>query len=98
MIETVKRTSAKKKAHELAKYLRPERPDYDYLKALFKHLRDELDVKVKLAQKNYRMCPPKRRLSVITKRSGNHGTFKTWLSSKRFCIRAYVSVSWLIFV
>jgi len=42
----IKRTSASKKAKELAKYLRHERPDYDYLKALFKHLRDELDVKV----------------------------------------------------
>ena len=48
-METCKRTPAKKKARELAKYLRHERPDYDYLKALFKHLRDELDVQVKRA-------------------------------------------------
>jgi integrase/recombinase XerD len=40
------RTPAKKKARELTKYLRSERPDYDYLKAVFKHLREELDVQV----------------------------------------------------
>ncbi|RCX10435.1 phage integrase family protein [Anaerobacterium chartisolvens] len=40
------RTPAKKKARELAKYLRGERPDYYYLKALFKELRTELEVQV----------------------------------------------------
>jgi integrase/recombinase XerD len=46
-METIKRTPAKKKAREIAKHLRPERPDYDYLRALFKHLRDELNIQVK---------------------------------------------------
>lgn len=41
-----KRTSAKRKARQLAKYLRAERPDYAYLKEVFRHLRDELDVEV----------------------------------------------------
>lgn len=50
MVE-IKRTSAKKKAKELAKYLRKEKPDYDYMKALFKHLRDELGVTVTRAPK-----------------------------------------------
>lgn len=50
-MDRIKRTSAKKKAKELAKYLRKERPDYDYMKALFKHLRDELEVKVTRAPK-----------------------------------------------
>ena len=40
------RTSAKRKAKELAKYLRNERPDYAYLKSLFQHLRHELGVEV----------------------------------------------------
>ena len=61
-METFKRTSAKKKARELAKYLRPERPDYDYLKALFKHLRDELDVEVKLASKKLPDVPTKEEI------------------------------------
>ncbi len=51
MMNDIKRTSAKKKAQELAKYLRYEKPDYDYLKALFKHLRDELEVQVTYAPK-----------------------------------------------
>jgi integrase/recombinase XerD len=42
----VPRTPAKKKAKELAKYLRSERPDYNYLKSVFRHLRSELEVKV----------------------------------------------------
>jgi len=40
------RTSAKKKAKELAKYLRNERPDYNYLKSIFRYLRSELEVEV----------------------------------------------------
>jgi integrase/recombinase XerD len=33
---TVARTPARKKARELAKHLRGERPDYDYLKQVFR--------------------------------------------------------------
>lgn len=46
-----KRTPAKKKARELAKLLRSERPDYDYLKSVFRHLREELGVPVTRAPK-----------------------------------------------
>jgi integrase/recombinase XerD len=38
------RTPAQRKARQLAKYLRAERPDYTYLKEIFRHLRDELDI------------------------------------------------------
>ena len=40
------RTSPQKKAKQLAKLLRNERADYQYLKAVFRHLRAELDVPV----------------------------------------------------
>lgn len=40
------RTSPKKKARELAKYLRTERPDYPYLKSVFRALREELEIQV----------------------------------------------------
>ncbi|RAM49938.1 MAG: site-specific integrase [Hapalosiphonaceae cyanobacterium JJU2] len=40
------RTPAKKKAHELAKYLRSENPDYTYLKSVFRYLRTELEISV----------------------------------------------------
>jgi integrase/recombinase XerD len=40
------RTSPKKKAKELAKLLRAERPDYPYLKSVFRALREELEVAV----------------------------------------------------
>jgi integrase/recombinase XerD len=41
-----RRTPAKRKARQLAKHLRAERPDYAYLKEVFRHLRDELGVEV----------------------------------------------------
>ncbi len=40
------RTPPRKKAREIAKYLRGERPDYTYLKSVFRALRDELDIEV----------------------------------------------------
>lgn len=41
-----RRTPAKRKAQQLAKHLRGERPDYAYLKDVFQHLRAELGVEV----------------------------------------------------
>jgi integrase/recombinase XerD len=38
------RTPPRKKARELAKYLRGEYPDYSYLKELFRYLRAELEI------------------------------------------------------
>jgi len=40
------RTPPKKKAKELAKLLRAERPDYSYLKSVFRALRAELEIEV----------------------------------------------------
>jgi len=44
--EAPRRTPAKRKARQLAKYLRAERPNYTYLKEVFRHLRAELGVEV----------------------------------------------------
>ena len=41
-----KRTPVRQKAKQLAKLLRAENPDYDYLRELFRHLRVELSVNV----------------------------------------------------
>lgn len=56
------RTSAPRKARELAKYLRSERPDYDYLKAVFRHLRRELEVEVTRAPKKLPTMPTEEEL------------------------------------
>ncbi len=40
----------RQKLYRLAKYLREERPDYNYLKSVFRHLRTELEVEVPKAQ------------------------------------------------
>ncbi|MEK5400146.1 tyrosine-type recombinase/integrase [Paenibacillus sp. FSL K6-2859] len=60
MIE--KRVSAKKKARELAKYLRAERPDYAYLKSLFQYLRSELEIEVPKSSKKLPYVPTEEEL------------------------------------
>ena len=60
MIE--KRTSAKKKAKELAKYLRGERPDYAYIKSIFQHLRAELEIEIPKASKKLPYVPTEEEL------------------------------------
>lgn len=62
MTEPQTRTSAKKKARELAKYLRGERPDYAYLKSLFQHLRTELEVEIPKASKKLPYVPTEEEL------------------------------------
>ena len=52
-----RRTPAKRKAKELAKYLRGERPDYAYLKSLFQHLRGELGVEIPKTAKKLPYVP-----------------------------------------
>ena len=41
-----RRTPARRKAQQLARHLRGERPDYAYLKEVFRHLRAELGIEV----------------------------------------------------
>ena len=53
----MQRTPAPKKAKQLAKQLRGERPDYNYLKSVFRHLRTELEVEVPKAQKKLPNIP-----------------------------------------
>lgn len=51
------RTPPNKMAKKLIKYLRPQRPDYNYLRELFRHLRKELDVPVTTAPKRLPLIP-----------------------------------------
>lgn len=46
MPQTFNRTPAREKAKQLAKYLRKERPDYEYLRQVARYLRQELDIEV----------------------------------------------------
>jgi len=57
MTELPPRTPAKRKARELAKHLRGERPDYAYLKDIFRHLRAELGVEVQRQPKTLPFVP-----------------------------------------
>ena len=51
------RTPARTKARQLAKHLRPERPDYDYLKQVFRHLRSELGIEIPRGPKRLPYVP-----------------------------------------
>ena len=51
------RTPAKQKARQLARHLRAERPDYAYLKEVFRCLRAELDIPVPRAPKRLPAVP-----------------------------------------
>lgn len=52
-----RRTPARQKARQLAKHLRAERPDYAYLKDVFRHLRVELAVEVQRTPKKLPYVP-----------------------------------------
>ncbi|NEP03243.1 MAG: tyrosine-type recombinase/integrase [Symploca sp. SIO2E9] len=52
-----KRTPAAQKAKQLVKYLRSERPDYNYLKSVWSHLRAELEIEVPKAEKKLPQLP-----------------------------------------
>jgi len=51
------RTPPSKLAKQLIKYIRPQRPNYNYLRDLFRHLRKELDVPVTTAPKKLPLIP-----------------------------------------
>jgi integrase/recombinase XerD len=79
------RTPPKRKARQLAKHLRDERPDYTYLKAVFRALRDELDIEVAREPKRLPYVPTeaeiKRYYQVVwtARRTGDIVLIKTLL-------------------
>lgn len=52
-----KRMPVSKKAKQFVKLLRPERPDYFYLKELFRHIRKEMNIKVQTQSKKLPYVP-----------------------------------------
>ena len=59
------RTPARRKARQLARHLRAERPDYAYLKEVFRHLRGELDVEVTRTLKKLPYVPTEAEISAF---------------------------------
>jgi hypothetical protein len=76
--QSPKRTPAARKARQLAKYLRAERPDYAYLKQVFGHLREELGVEVQRAPKKLRTSRPSTRSAPSTRPCGTAAAARTW--------------------
>lgn len=56
------RMPPRKMAKQLTKYLRPERPDYNYLRDLFRHLRKELAVQVTKTSKKLPFVPTEKEI------------------------------------
>lgn len=56
------RTNPHKKALQIAKYFRHENPDYNYLRAVFQELRQNLNVKVTTAPKKLPYVPTESEL------------------------------------
>jgi len=54
--------AAQRKARELAKHFRHERPDYAYLKQVFRHLREELGVEVQRTPKKLPYVPTEQEI------------------------------------
>jgi integrase/recombinase XerD len=80
----IKRTPAKKKARELAKLLRSERPDYGYLKSVFRHLREELDVPVTRAPKKLPDVPTEEEIGRYYKAVWKSQKFQDMVIIKTF--------------
>jgi integrase/recombinase XerD len=78
----VERTSPKKKAKELAKYLRGERPDYDYLKSVFRQLRSQLEVEVTRTPKKLPYVPTENELKRYYEKVWNSKNFQDMLIIK----------------
>ena len=53
----INRISPRKKAKQLVKYIRPEQPNYDYLRELFRFIRKELDIKPTIKTKRLPYVP-----------------------------------------
>lgn len=57
------RIPARKKAKQIARLLRSERPDYFYLKEIFRHLRQELSVQVQTQSKKLPYVPSEEEIT-----------------------------------
>mgnify|MGYP004250675789 CR=1 FL=1 len=75
----IHRTPVRDKAKQISKQLKKEQPDYDYLLQLFRHIRQELNIKVKTGPpKNSLMCQQKRKLANIIKLCGSQKICSMW--------------------
>src|SRR5699024_9450489 len=81
---TETRTPAKKKAKQLAKYLRGERPDYDYLKRVFQYLREDLEVEVTKKPKKLPYVPTEEELKQYYNLVWNGKNFRHIIIIKTF--------------
>lgn len=82
--DPLKRTSARKKAHELAQQLRAERPDYAYLKNLFRYLREELEIEVPRTSRKLPYVPSEAEIQRYYQMVWEGGNFRDRVLIKTF--------------
>lgn len=78
----LQRIAPKKKAKELSKYLRGERPDYNYLKSVFIYLREELEIEVPRKTKKLPYVPTENEIKNYYKVVWNSKNFQDMLIIK----------------
>ncbi|HEY8889188.1 MAG TPA: site-specific integrase [Clostridium sp.] len=78
----LQRITPKKKAKELSKYLRGERPDYNYLKSVFMYLREELEIEVPRKTKKLPYVPTENEIKNYYKVVWNSKNFQDMLIIK----------------
>lgn len=81
---SIQRTPAKKKAKELAKYLRNEKADYNYLRSVFRYLREELDIEVTTAPKKLPDVPTEEEIERYYKAVWKSKNFQDMVIIKTF--------------
>lgn len=76
------RTTPRKKAKELSKYLRKENPDYNYLKQLFRYLREELEIEIPAPSRKLPYVPTEEEIKRYYDVIWNEKNFKDMLIIK----------------
>jgi hypothetical protein len=73
-----KRTPPRTKARQLARSLRGEHPDYNYLKQVFRHLRAELEITIPTGRSASPMSPVRTRCATTIRPCGTPATSLIW--------------------
>jgi len=85
------RTPAQKKARDIAKYFRKEHPDYDYIRSVFRHLRNELNIEVTKSPKKLPDIPTEEEIEQYYQVVWKSQNFQDIIIIKLFLYNRYKS-------
>lgn len=82
--DSIKRTPAKKMASKMAGMLKKEKPNYDYLREVFRHLRKQLDVQVTKKPKKLPYVPTEEEIKAFYEAVWKSNNMKNLIIIKTF--------------